>query len=68
MKFTRKDRGYMRSLIAHGTAVGPVTQEMIDLAVEKYEWAAEKCGHDHVELGWADFIGPARKQLTGNAP
>lgn len=65
MKFTRKDRGLMRSMIAKGTAVGPVTQEMIDLAVEKYEWASEKCGHVTHEFGWADFIGPAREQLKG---
>lgn len=64
MKFTRKDRGAMRSLIAKGTAVGPVTQELIDLAVEKYEWACKKCGHETQEFGWTDFIGPARKQLS----
>ena len=38
MKFTRQDRGVMRSLISKGTVVGPVTQELIDLAVEKYEF------------------------------
>ena len=54
----------MRSMIARGTAVGPVTQEMIDLAVEKYEWACEKCGHATQEFGWADFIGPAREHLA----
>jgi len=64
MKFTRKDRGLMRSLIARGTAVGPVTQEMIDLAVKKYENACKGCGHLTQELGWNDFIGPAREQLT----
>ncbi len=63
MKFTHKDRGLMRSLIAKGTAVGPVTQEMIDLAVKKYEWANEKCGYPAKEIEWSDFIEFARKEL-----
>ncbi len=64
MKFTRKDRGVMRSLISRGTAVGPVTQELIDLAVNRYEYACRVLGQETEELGWVDFIGPARTQLT----
>jgi hypothetical protein len=64
MKFTRKDRGLMRSLKARGTAVGPVTQEMIDLAVAKYEGACSFLRQEPQEFGWADFIGPAREQLV----
>ena len=64
MRFTRKDRGFMRSLLSRGTAVGPVTQEMIDLAVEKYEFACKMGGYDPEEIMWADFIGPARKEIA----
>lgn len=64
MKFTRRDRGLMRSLIAKGTAVGPVTQEMIDLAVQRYEKACEMCGEPTQEFMWGDFIPVARKQLA----
>ena len=63
MKFTRKDRGVMRTLIARGTVVGPVTQELLDLAVSKYEHACKMCNHETRELGWGDFIGPAREQI-----
>ena len=64
MKFTRRDRGVMRSLIAKGTAVGPVTQEMIDLAVVKYEDVCGMLRQCPKEFGWCDFIGPAREQLA----
>lgn len=64
MKFTRKDRDAMRSMIADGTMVGPVTQELIDVAVTRYERACSRARQELEEFGWIDFIGPARKQLA----
>lgn len=63
MKFTFNDLNIIRSLLANGTAAGPVTQEMIDLAVLKYENACKLCKHSIEEIGWCDFIGPAREQI-----
>lgn len=68
MKLTRKDRGVMRGLLSHGTAVGPVTQKMIDLAVTRYEEICRILRQEPTELGWVDFIGPAREQLADEEP
>ena len=64
MKFTRKDRGLMRSLKARGSANGPITQEMINLAVTKYEKVCGMLRQKPEEFGWVDLIGPAREQLA----
>jgi hypothetical protein len=56
-------KSFEADLLKNGTAVGPVTPEMIALAKELYKNVCEELSDTPSTFGWEDFLPDARRDL-----